>query len=93
MIILQLSEDELTAIVNNAVREAMPKDIKAVIPQPHIKGIHELAVFLKVSASRAQKLKNEGILPYFQDGRLVLFDRDKVREAMELHNKKRKAAK
>ena len=91
MIVLQvqISEEEITAIVTNAVRDAMPKELKASTPLPHIKGIHELAAFLKVSASRAQKLKNEGVFPYFQDGRLVLFDPDKVREAMEAHNKRR----
>lgn len=50
--------------------------------QPFIKGIHELAKFLKVSPVRAQKLKNEGAFPYWQDGRTLLFDPDKVREAM-----------
>lgn len=89
MTILQVSKEELTEIVNNAVRDAMPKELKVSSPRPHIKGIHELAAYLKVSPSRAQKLKNEGILPYFQDGRLVLFDPDKVRAAMEAHNKRR----
>jgi hypothetical protein len=51
-------------------------------PQPFIKGIHELATFLKVSPARAQKLKNEGIFPYWQDGRTLLFDPDAVRKAM-----------
>ena len=51
-------------------------------PQPFIKGIHELAVFLKVSPARAQKLKNEGAFPYWQDGRTLLFDPDAVRKAM-----------
>lgn len=51
-------------------------------PQPFIKGIHELAKFLKVSPARAQKLKNEGVFPYWQDGRTLLFEPDKVRTAM-----------
>jgi hypothetical protein len=59
-------------------------------PQPFIKGIHELAAFLKVSPARAQKLKNEGAFPYWQDGRTLLFDPNKVREAMQNYNVKRR---
>lgn len=58
-------------------------------PQAFIKGIHELASFLKVSPARAQKLKNEGVFPYWQDGRTLLFDPNKVREAMNNLNRKR----
>ena len=50
--------------------------------QPFIKGIHELAKFLKVSPARAQKLKNEGVFPFWQDGRTLLFDPENVRAAM-----------
>ncbi|MFZ4548684.1 MAG: DUF3853 family protein, partial [Bacteroidales bacterium] len=46
-----------------------------------------LAKFLGISVSKAQKLKNEGIVPFFQNERLVLFDPDKVREAMSNYNK------
>jgi hypothetical protein len=55
-------------------------------PEPFIKGIHELAKFLRVSPARAQKLKNEGVIPYWQDGRTLLFDPEKVREAMSSIN-------
>ncbi len=89
MIILELNEEQLTSIICSALNTALPKEFKVSAPRTHIKGIHELAAYLKISASRAQKLKNEGVLPYFQDGRLVLFDPDKVREAMETHNKRK----
>jgi len=79
---IQVDKDELTQIINNAVRAAMPQEIRESTPQPFIKGIHELAAFLKVSPARAQKLKNEGVFPYWQDGRTLLFDPDKVRAAM-----------
>jgi hypothetical protein len=82
MVILQITPDELSNLINNAVRQAMPADIKASTPQPFIKGIHELATFLRVSPVRAQQLKNNGVFPYWQDGRTLLFDPDKVREAM-----------
>ncbi|MEI8048916.1 MAG: DUF3853 family protein [Bacteroidota bacterium] len=58
-------------------------------PQPHIKGTHQLAKFLGISVSKAQKLKNEGIIPFFQNERLVLFDPEKVREAMSNYNKRK----
>lgn len=58
-------------------------------PQPFIKGIHELAKFLQVSPARAQKLKNEGVFPYWQDGRTLLFDPEKVRQAMSTIKKGR----
>ncbi len=81
-ILIQVGRDELTRMIAAAVRDAMPSDIKQATPQPFIKGIHELAAFLKVSPARAQKLKNEGAFPYWQDGRTLLFDPDKVRAAM-----------
>jgi predicted flap endonuclease-1-like 5' DNA nuclease len=93
MIILQVTPEELKVIVNNAVREAMPKDLREATPQAPIKGIHALGKFLGVGPARAQKLKNEGVFPYFQDGRLVLFDPDKVREAMAGRDIKRKNSK
>lgn len=84
---IQVDKDELTRIINDAVRAAMPQDIREATPQPFIKGIHELAAFLKVSPARAQKLKNEGAFPYWQDGRTLLFDPDAVRAAMANINK------
>jgi hypothetical protein len=86
IIILQVSKDELEEIVLKAVRAAMIGLPVPTIPKTQIKGIHELAKFLKVSPGRAQKLKNEEVIPCFQDGRLVLFDPVKVMKAMESHN-------
>lgn len=51
-------------------------------PRSPIKGIHSLAKYLGVSPAKAQALKNSGILPYFQNGRIVLFDCDKIDEVM-----------
>ena len=86
IIILQVSRDELEEIVSKAVRAAMLGLPNQAVPKTQIKGIHELAEFLKISPGRAQKLKNEEVIPCFQDGRLVLFDPDKVMKAMESHN-------
>jgi hypothetical protein len=90
---IQLSKEELTSIINEAVRAAMPTIINEKPSKPFIKGIYELASFLNVSAPTAQRLKNEGVLPYFQNNRLVLFDPIKVRIAMEQYQQNRKRAK
>jgi len=90
---IQLSKEELICIINEAVRAAMPMFAnEPIYSKPFIKGIHELAEFLGVSSARAQKLKNEGAFPYFQDGRTILFDPIKVKIAMEeyLVNRRRK---
>ena len=90
---IQLTKEELISIVNEAVKAAIPNTTEEpVYNKPFIKGIHELAEFLGVSPVRAQKLKNEGVFPYFQDGRTILFDPIKVKIAMEeyMQNRKRK---
>ena len=86
---LQLSKAELSEIISREVRAAMPANIQKETPQPFIKGIHELAEFLRVSPVRAQKLKNEGVFTYWQDGRTLLFDPDKIREEMQFVKKGR----
>lgn len=80
--LIQVGKDELTRIIHAAIQTAMSQDCKQPEPQPFIRGIHELAAFLKVSPARAQKLKNENVFPYWQDGRTLLFDPEKVKEAM-----------
>lgn len=81
-----MTREELTALINEAVHSALHGKINEKTPKPLIKVIHELADFLKISPGRAQKLKNEEVIPCFQDGRLVLFDPDKVLKAMESYN-------
>ena len=72
--------------VNEEVKNALGQhQNKPVEPERPIKGIHALAKFLNISVSRAQKLKNSGVLPFFQSSRLVLFDPIKVREALANH--------
>jgi len=52
------------------------------VPISVIKGIQGLADFLGISKSVAQKMKNEGIVPYIQYDRVVLFQPEKVLEAL-----------
>lgn len=95
MIVLQFSEDEFRAILNDVVCDALNNSIRSESSEkePHIKGIAGLSKFLGVSHSRAQALKNSGIFPHFQQGRLILFDTAKVREAMAIYNKRARRAK
>jgi hypothetical protein len=83
--IIQISIEpgELQQMIEQAVSRAIQRPGEHRPPgKPFIKGIHELAKFLNVSPARAQKLKNEGAFPFWQDGRTLLFDPEKVRAAM-----------
>jgi hypothetical protein len=55
-----------------------------------IRGIHGLAKFLGTSPVTAQALKNSGKIPYSQYGRVILFDGEKVLEAMANKTKSKK---
>ncbi len=90
---IQLTKEELVSIITDAIKAAMPTILNETTSKPFIKGIHELGIFMGVSPTRAQKLKNEGIIPYFQDGRTVLFDPIKVKIAMNEYQQKRKRKK
>ena len=89
IIIIQLSPEQLEVLMERVVQKVLSGLPQRAGPSEPIKGIHELAAYLKVSPGRAQKLKNEKIVPCFQDGRLVLFDREKVRIAMESYNQQK----
>lgn len=81
----------LEAIIKNYVDEAVNEAIEARFaeiesneeqPQKEepamIRGIAGLARFLGVSQPTAQKLKNQGVFPYTQWGRVLLFKQDDV---------------
>jgi hypothetical protein len=95
MIVLQFSETEFREIITDVVKDAISNAPNIGIPEKesHIKGIAGLSKFLGVSHSRAQALKNSGIFPHFQQGRLILFDTAKVREAMANENKRSRRSK
>jgi len=92
IILSPVAISDLVDMIANEVENRLSQNsnITSLAPQPHIKGIHSLAKFLGISVSKAQRLKNEGIIPFFQNERLVLFDPDKVREAMTNYNKKKR---
>jgi hypothetical protein len=57
-------------------------DSKATLDNTPIKGIHNLAKFLKISSVTCQKLKNSGKIPYVQFGRTVIFIPSQVLHAL-----------
>ncbi len=72
------TKTELKELIDQAVSKALAEQQQ----KNFIKGIHQLAAFLQVSPARAQKMKNEGLFPFWQDGRTLLFDPKVVREVM-----------
>lgn len=81
-LIIQLTKKELQELITEAVKSGIPSNTSPSEPDKFLKGIHNLAKYLQISPSRAQKLKNEGIIPYYQNGRTLLFEPSKVREAL-----------
>lgn len=84
-----VNRDEFGSMIQEAVRSAFLDQMPPTEPKMHIKGTHQLAKFLGISVSKAQRLKNEGIIPFFQNERLVLFDPDRVKEALANYNKRK----
>jgi len=81
-IFIELSKNELRTLIDESVERSISIREPKKPSEPFIKGIHELAKFLRISSARAQKLKNENVFPFWQNGRTLLFDPEKVRQAM-----------
>jgi len=88
------------SIMRDIVREEIGQGIanlsasqksEIVLSQPPekklISSIKGLAEFIHCSPVTAQKLKNEGLIPFMQIGRKILFDPDLVLNAMGKKNK------
>lgn len=82
------TKEELQATIDDAVQKAL-SGIK-VIPSENqqnnqdefVRGISGLANLLKCSKPTAQKLKSSGKIPFYQEGRTLLFVQDEVLKAM-----------
>jgi len=92
MIHFYFDEEKLAAIVEQAVNRAFAANTNFNRePAQERKTMHsmlELSEFIGCSTVTAQKLKNEGRIPYRQIGRKVLFDSFDVLKAMEQVKKK-----
>ena len=74
-------ESEQTILLKEIVKEAVREELAKLSlsgEQKYIKGIDNLAKFLGISKSVVQKMKNEGVIPYIQYDRVVLFSPDEV---------------
>jgi hypothetical protein len=89
---IDFDEAKLAAVVKNAVAEAMaamPARSEQLSQERKILySIRELSEFIGCSTVTAQKLKNEGRIPYRQVGRKVMFDSVEILRAMEQGKKK-----
>ena len=92
MIHFYFDEEKLTAIIEQAVNRAFAANTNFNRePAQERKTMHsmlELSEFIGCSTVTAQKLKNEGRIPYRQVGRKVLFDSFEILKAMEQGKKK-----
>lgn len=93
MIHFEFDEAKLAAVIKNAVNEAIaaiPSRGESPTPEHQILySMKELSEFIGCSTVTAQKLKNQGRIPYRQVGRKVMFDSTEVLKAMEQGKKKR----
>lgn len=80
-----LTVGELLSLMREYTQAPPPPIPQKKVP---IRGIHGLAKFLGISPVTAQDLKNKKKVPYSQFGRVILFDPDKVMEALETNKKK-----
>lgn len=94
--IIILPEDQFRSILKEELSKILSesgysqKTSISVSNKKHIRGIKGLAEFLNCGLKTAQQLKNSGKIPFTQVNRLVLFDPDKVIEAMNATQKPRK---
>ncbi len=77
---------ELTEIVENAVQRKFTELSNLNKPSRKVRSLRPLAKELQMSLSKVQQLKNAGKIPFFQDGRVVIFDLDQVQQALSNHN-------
>jgi hypothetical protein len=78
---IEFQEEILLELRKSQLLQDSPKKLEP------IRGIHGLAEFLGVSPVTAQKLKNSGKIPFAQFERIVLFDPQKVMDALETNKK------
>jgi len=92
MIHFYFDEEKMAAIVEQAVNRAFAANAnfnhEPAQERKTLHSIRELSEFKGCSTVTAQKLKNEGRIPYRQVGRKVLFDSFDILKAMEQGKKK-----
>lgn len=93
---IEIPEEQIRTIVKEELAKIIASAgnsmnaISGSQSKKHIRGIKGLAEFMNCTPKTAQQYKNSGKIPYTQIGRIVLFDPEKVLEAMQQSNKPRK---
>jgi hypothetical protein len=67
-------------------RKTMARSMAINRRNKYHKSLMPTDIILPTTSLTANTMKNEEVIPCFQDGRLVLFDPDKVLKAMESYN-------
>jgi excisionase family DNA binding protein len=83
---LDARDGSLNVIGSLVIGERADTQVRPNHDRPNHDTLHsmkELADFLGCCVQTAQKMKNDGRIPYRQIGRKVLFDKDEVLKAME----------
>lgn len=88
---LQIDEERLSEVVEQAIMKGIEKiktdeenkSKQTAGGKKYLYCLQELADFLHCSLPTAQRMKNEGRIPYKQAGRKVIYDQEAVMMAME----------
>ncbi|SHE68835.1 DNA binding domain-containing protein, excisionase family [Bacteroides luti] len=93
--VLLIKRDELSFLINEAVEAAFKRNENATPNKEEgalkfLRGNEELAKYLKCSVGTIIRWKNMGLIPFSQKGRMILFDIEKVNEALSNKSFKRK---
>ena len=87
-----IDEEKLAQVLRKVIREeldALPKSERDFPGEDRLlRSIKELAKYLGCSVVTAQKFKNEGLIPFVQTGRKVLFDKVELMKCTKLPKKK-----
>ncbi len=88
-LVVQLTETELRGLIYSVVKSVIKDcNITGVGKSDNdtiCRGMKELADFLKISTREVQNFKRKGFFEgaYWQDGRVILFEKNKVLEKMK----------
>jgi hypothetical protein len=94
MTIIQVDGKEITEVMRQVMREeialAFQNNKSETKTGKYVYNLKELADFLHCSAPIAQRLKNEGKIPFKQNGRKFIYDCDAVLLALDHVDKKKR---
>lgn len=89
MIIVQLDSEQLSSIVQLAVKKALTENQQTKAPEPetYIHGLQALADFLGIGVTTAWKLKKRGLLPYYKAGKKLYFKKSEIEASTAIVSK------